>query len=174
MRFSSVIFVAMTLALGSAKKINMSCEFAQDKTGMVQSPYCCRDLVSARGNPKANTATDCMYLTHSFLWGRGLSSPLTRINAGVLLTSPQLCEDKSRPACCYEIVSDSSIKYTDWTGRVLIMLSYRAKRRSVRPTLFSRMRQMFRSAKGHGTGHVDTWIRVITNGRIFLASFFQC
>ncbi|KAJ6110949.1 hypothetical protein N7486_003184 [Penicillium sp. IBT 16267x] len=80
MRFTSVFIVAMTLALGSANKINMSCEFAQDKTGMVQSPYCCRDLVSARGNPKANTATDC-----------------------VLLKTPQLCEDKSRPACCYEI-----------------------------------------------------------------------
>lgn len=105
MRFSSVVFVAMTLALGSAKKINMSCEFAQDKTGMVQSPYCCRDLVSARGNPKANTATDCMHSTRWAVYSKGLSSQLINITAGVLLKTPQLCEDKSRPACCYEIVS---------------------------------------------------------------------
>ncbi|KAJ5919476.1 hypothetical protein N7454_009311 [Penicillium verhagenii] len=80
MRFSSTFAIAITLALGSASKINMSCQFAQDKTGMVQSPYCCRDLTPARGNPKANTAKDC-----------------------VLLKTPQLCEDQSRPACCYDI-----------------------------------------------------------------------
>ncbi|KAJ5765140.1 hypothetical protein N7520_004699 [Penicillium odoratum] len=80
MRFSSAVVIAITLAMGSASKINMSCQFAQDKTGMVQNPYCCRDLTAARGNPKANTAEDC-----------------------VLLTEPQLCEDQSRPACCYEI-----------------------------------------------------------------------
>ncbi|KAJ5704011.1 hypothetical protein N7493_011149 [Penicillium malachiteum] len=80
MRFSSVVIVAMTLALGSAKDINMSCQFAQDHTGMVQQPYCCRDMTSARGNPKANEAEDC-----------------------VLIKKPQLCEDQSRPACCYPI-----------------------------------------------------------------------
>ncbi|KAJ5901721.1 hypothetical protein N7495_002249 [Penicillium taxi] len=74
------IMFASTLALASATKINMHCEFAQDKTGMVQSPYCCRDLKSARNNPKVNEANDCD-----------------------LLTQPQLCEDQSRPACCYSI-----------------------------------------------------------------------
>ncbi|KAJ5096615.1 hypothetical protein N7456_007336 [Penicillium angulare] len=80
MRLSSVLIIATTLALGSAQKINMSCEFAKDKTGMLQEPYCCRDMTPARGNPKANEAEDC-----------------------VKLEQPQLCEDKSRPACCYTI-----------------------------------------------------------------------
>jgi hypothetical protein len=60
MRVSALAFAAI-LSLVSAKKINMHCNFAEDHTGMVQSPFCCRDLVSARGNPKANEAFDCMF-----------------------------------------------------------------------------------------------------------------
>ncbi|KAJ5089303.1 hypothetical protein N7532_007987 [Penicillium argentinense] len=87
MRVSAVLFtLTSTLALGSATKINMSCDFAKDHTGMVQSPYCCRDLKPAMNNPKlkngqtVNEAEDCKSLK-----------------------TPQLCEDQSRPACCYEI-----------------------------------------------------------------------
>ncbi|KAJ5581629.1 hypothetical protein N7535_000249 [Penicillium sp. DV-2018c] len=79
MRVSALAFVAV-LSLVSAKKINMHCNFAEDHTGMVQSPYCCRDFVPARNNAKANEALDCDQLT-----------------------VPQLCEDQSRPACCYTI-----------------------------------------------------------------------
>ncbi|KAJ5682762.1 hypothetical protein N7462_005927 [Penicillium macrosclerotiorum] len=76
-----IVGLLATLAVeSSAKKINMSCKFAADKTGMMQYPYCCRDLKAARHNPKANEAEDC-----------------------VQLTEPQLCEDQSRPACCYTI-----------------------------------------------------------------------
>ncbi|KAF7713703.1 Uncharacterized protein PECH_000901 [Penicillium ucsense] len=90
MRFSAFIFtLAATLAVESiaqstdssgTQKINMSCKFAADHTGMVQYPYCCRDMKPARNNAKANEAVDCQ-----------------------LLTVPQLCEDQSRPACCYTI-----------------------------------------------------------------------
>lgn len=59
MRLSSVLAIAVTLAVGSAKNINMHCGFAQDHTGMIQEPFCCRDMKSARGNPKANEAEDC-------------------------------------------------------------------------------------------------------------------
>lgn len=61
MRITALVFAA-ALSLVSAKKINMHCEFAADDTGMVQSPYCCRDLGPARGNSKANEAMDCMYI----------------------------------------------------------------------------------------------------------------
>ncbi|KAJ5388456.1 hypothetical protein N7509_010997 [Penicillium cosmopolitanum] len=81
MRVSATILaLATTLALGSAAKINMSCKFASDHTGMVQTPYCCRGLKANENNPKINEATDCK-----------------------ALSQPQLCEDQSRPACCYEI-----------------------------------------------------------------------
>ncbi|KAJ5226255.1 hypothetical protein N7468_007480 [Penicillium chermesinum] len=80
MRVSVLVTLASALALGSAKKINMSCSFAADHSGMIQQPYCCRDLVPAQNNGKANEATDC-----------------------VLLKEPQMCEDESRPACCYDI-----------------------------------------------------------------------
>ena len=60
MRVSALAFAAI-LSLVSAKQINMHCNFAEDHTGMVQQPYCCRDLVPARGNSKANEALDCMY-----------------------------------------------------------------------------------------------------------------
>ncbi|KAJ5167276.1 uncharacterized protein N7482_006057 [Penicillium canariense] len=82
MRVSAfVIALATTLAVeSSAKKINMSCRFAADHTGMVQYPYCCRDMKPARHNAQANQATDCEQLK-----------------------VPQLCEDQSRPACCYTI-----------------------------------------------------------------------
>ena len=60
MRVSALAFAAV-LSLVSAKKINMHCKFAEDNTGMVQQPYCCRDMAPARGNPKANEALDCMY-----------------------------------------------------------------------------------------------------------------
>ncbi|KAJ5161853.1 hypothetical protein N7492_007245 [Penicillium capsulatum] len=80
MRISIVLAFATTLALGSAKQINMHCGFAADKTAMIQQPYCCRDMQPARNNAKANEAEDC-----------------------VMLKQPQLCEDQSRPACCYEI-----------------------------------------------------------------------
>ncbi|KAJ5458485.1 hypothetical protein N7475_009873 [Penicillium sp. IBT 31633x] len=79
MRVSAFAFAAV-LSLVSAKNINMRCEFAADKTGMVQQPFCCRDLTVARGNSKVNEAMDCD-----------------------LLEQPQLCEDQSRPACCYTI-----------------------------------------------------------------------
>ncbi|CAL5865845.1 uncharacterized protein PFLUO_LOCUS51 [Penicillium psychrofluorescens] len=70
-----------TLALGvESKKINMQCGFAADHTGMIQQPYCCRGFKPAEHNPKANQATDCDELK-----------------------VPQLCEDQSRPACCYTI-----------------------------------------------------------------------
>ncbi|EPS25618.1 hypothetical protein POX_c03995 [Penicillium oxalicum] len=85
MRFSTfIVAVATTLAIESVaqseQKINMSCKFAADHTGMVQYPYCCRDMQPAKNNAKSNEATDCQ-----------------------LLTEPQLCEDQSRPACCYTI-----------------------------------------------------------------------
>ncbi|KAJ5211018.1 hypothetical protein N7491_010834 [Penicillium cf. griseofulvum] len=79
MRVSAFAFAAV-LSLVSAKQINMHCNFAEDHTGMIQQPYCCRDMEPARGNSKANQALDCD-----------------------LLTLPQLCEDQSRPACCYTI-----------------------------------------------------------------------
>ncbi|KAJ5221862.1 uncharacterized protein N7469_010749 [Penicillium citrinum] len=77
---ATIVALATTLALGSATKINMSCKFAADHTGMVQEPYCCRDLKPALNNAKVNEARDCK-----------------------VLKQPQLCEDQSRPACCYEI-----------------------------------------------------------------------
>ncbi|KAF3397984.1 hypothetical protein F1880_006177 [Penicillium rolfsii] len=86
MRVSTfIVALATTLAVESAaesapKKINMSCKFAADHTGMMQYPYCCRDMKPARNNAKANEAMDCQQLTE-----------------------PQLCEDQSRPACCYTI-----------------------------------------------------------------------
>ena len=58
----SALFFAAVLSLASAKNINMHCNFAEDHTGMVQEPYCCRDMTPARGNPKANEAMDCKYL----------------------------------------------------------------------------------------------------------------
>jgi hypothetical protein len=64
MRVSAILvaFVS-TLALGvESKKINMHCGFAADHTGMIQQPYCCRDFKPAENNPKANQATDCMFL----------------------------------------------------------------------------------------------------------------
>ncbi|KAJ9489560.1 hypothetical protein VN97_g3701 [Penicillium thymicola] len=85
MRVLALAFAAI-LSLASAKKINMHCNFAEDDTGMVQQPFCCRDMAPARGNSKANEATDCILL---FL--------------GDQLDQPQLCEDQSRPACCYTI-----------------------------------------------------------------------
>ena len=55
--------LATTLAVESAaqetQKINMSCQFASDHTGMMQYPFCCRDMKPARNNAKANEATDC-------------------------------------------------------------------------------------------------------------------
>lgn len=60
MRVSIVIAFATTLALGSAKKINMHCGFAADKTAMIQQPYCCRDMQPAMNNAKANEAEDCL------------------------------------------------------------------------------------------------------------------
>ncbi|GLI80878.1 hypothetical protein PoHVEF18_009238 [Penicillium ochrochloron] len=82
MRVSTfIVALATTLAVESAaKKINMSCKFAADHTGMLQYPFCCRDMKPARNNAKANEALDCQQLTE-----------------------PQLCEDQSRPACCYTI-----------------------------------------------------------------------
>ncbi|KAJ5091307.1 hypothetical protein NUU61_006177 [Penicillium alfredii] len=81
MRVSSILVaLATTLALGEAKKINMHCNFAADKSGMIQQPYCCRDLKPAPNNGNINEASDCE-----------------------LIQEPQLCEDRSRPACCYEI-----------------------------------------------------------------------
>lgn len=62
MRVSATILALATmLALGSAEKINMSCKFASDHTGMVQTPYCCRDLKASETNHKVNEATDCMF-----------------------------------------------------------------------------------------------------------------
>lgn len=62
MRASAIILaLATTLSLGVAEKINMHCEFAADKTGMMQQPYCCRDMKPARNNAKANEAEDCMF-----------------------------------------------------------------------------------------------------------------
>ncbi|KAJ6120957.1 hypothetical protein N7523_005237 [Penicillium sp. IBT 18751x] len=79
--FTSIISLgAAQSAIVQDGKINMSCDFAQDKTGMLQYPYCCRDMKPLRGNSKGNEALDCD-----------------------LLTKPQLCEDQSRPACCYTI-----------------------------------------------------------------------
>lgn len=64
MRFAAIaLALATTLSLGWAEKINMHCEFAADKTGMIQQPYCCRDMKPARNNPKANEAEDCMFLS---------------------------------------------------------------------------------------------------------------
>ncbi|KAJ5126749.1 hypothetical protein N7448_007528 [Penicillium atrosanguineum] len=88
MRVSAVVLTfASIMSLGAAQsaivkddRINMSCDFAQDKTGMLQYPYCCRDLQPLRSNSKSNQAEDCD-----------------------LLQKPQLCEDQSRPACCYTI-----------------------------------------------------------------------
>lgn len=63
MRVSTfIVALATTLAVESvATKINMSCKFAEDHTGMIQSPYCCRDLKPAQNNAKANEATDCEF-----------------------------------------------------------------------------------------------------------------
>lgn len=67
MRVSTfIVALATTLAVESAaKKINMSCLFAADHTGMIQYPFCCRDMKPARGNPKANEALDCEFV---WLW----------------------------------------------------------------------------------------------------------
>jgi hypothetical protein len=70
MRVSAVVLTfASILSLGAAQsaivkddRINMSCGFAQDKTGMLQFPYCCRDLQPLRGNSKGNSAKDCTFL----------------------------------------------------------------------------------------------------------------
>lgn len=62
MRVSAIVLaLATTLSLGVAEKINMSCDFAADHTGMMQQPYCCRDMKPARNNAKANEAEDCMF-----------------------------------------------------------------------------------------------------------------
>lgn len=60
MRASVLVALATTMALGSAKQINMHCGFAEDKTSMIQHPYCCRDMKPAMNNAKANEAEDCM------------------------------------------------------------------------------------------------------------------
>ncbi|KAJ5204813.1 uncharacterized protein N7498_005692 [Penicillium cinerascens] len=79
--FASVVSLSVAQsAIVKDDRINMSCDFAQDKTGMLQYPYCCRDFKPLRGNPHSNEAEDCD-----------------------LLQAPQLCEDQSRPACCYTI-----------------------------------------------------------------------
>lgn len=121
MRFSTfIVAVATTLAIESVaqseQKINMSCKFAADHTGMVQYPYCCRDMQPAKNNAKSNEATDCTYhmiprhLSRTFCGGpqdqpqRDGKMLTYFLLAGQLLTEPQLCEDQSRPACCYTIV----------------------------------------------------------------------
>lgn len=81
----------------------MHCNFAEDDTGMVQQPFCCRDMAPARGNSKANEATDCMYNNIVIFGHWDLSNSLLFL--GDQLDQPQLCEDQSRPACCYTIVS---------------------------------------------------------------------
>ena len=63
MRISVVLTLAATLALGSAKNINMSCGFAADRSGMIQTPYCCRDFKPVRNNPKSSESLDCMPLS---------------------------------------------------------------------------------------------------------------
>lgn len=71
MRVSAVVLAfASIVSLGAAQsaivkddKINMSCDFAQDKTGMLQYPYCCRDMQPLRANSKANSALDCTFQT---------------------------------------------------------------------------------------------------------------
>jgi hypothetical protein len=67
MRVSTfIVALATTLAVESAaKKINMSCKFAADHTGMLQYPFCCRDMKPARNNAKANEALDCEF---TLLW----------------------------------------------------------------------------------------------------------
>ena len=73
MRVSAVVIAfASVLSLGAAQsaivkddRINMSCDFAQDKTGMLQYPYCCRDLTPLRGNPHSNGAEDCMFISEN-------------------------------------------------------------------------------------------------------------
>ena len=106
MRVSATILaLATTLALGSAAKINMSCKFASDHTGMVQTPYCCRGLKANEKNPKVNEATDCMFCSADVFANVLLKILTPRI--GKALSQPQLCEDQSRPACCYEIVSQT-------------------------------------------------------------------
>lgn len=64
MRVSAIAVTLVTsLSLGWAEKINMHCDFAADNTGMIQQPYCCRDMKPARHNAKANEAEDCMFLS---------------------------------------------------------------------------------------------------------------
>lgn len=65
MRVAVLVTLVSTLALGSAKKINMHCGFSADHSGMIQEPYCCRDLTPAQNNAKANEATDCAYSHNS-------------------------------------------------------------------------------------------------------------
>lgn len=77
MRVAILATLVSTLALGSAKKINMHCSFSADHSGMIQEPYCCRDLVPARNNAKANEATDCWCshnLEFGYLWWRRFDS----------------------------------------------------------------------------------------------------
>jgi hypothetical protein len=69
MRVSVVFAFASILSLGAAQsaivkdqKINMSCGFAHDNTGMIQFPYCCRDMKPLRGNSHGNEAEDCKFL----------------------------------------------------------------------------------------------------------------
>lgn len=75
MRLSALAFTAI-LSLVSAKNINMRCEFAADKTGMVQQPFCCRDLTVARGNSKVNEAMDCMNHVYGCLTTEHLANHL--------------------------------------------------------------------------------------------------
>jgi len=71
MRVSAVVIAfASVLSLGAAQsatvkdeRINMSCEFAKDKTGMLQFPYCCRDFKPLRGNSHGNEAEDCTFIS---------------------------------------------------------------------------------------------------------------
>lgn len=143
MRVSALAFAAL-LSVVSAKKINMHCDFAADHTGMVQEAYCCRDFVPARGNPKANEAMDCMYTLRRL----NLGYPANQSGCtGDNLKVPQMCEDQSRPACCYAIVSCNEITlnlgFTN-TGRPRC----RVPRRSVPPTSSSWMPRMFKRG-GH-------------------------
>lgn len=63
MRASAILLtLATSLSLGWAEQINMHCGFAADNTGMIQQPYCCRDMQPAPNNAKANVASDCMFL----------------------------------------------------------------------------------------------------------------
>lgn len=115
MHVSGIFFTLVSaLAVSQATKINMHCSFAADHTGMIQQPYCCRDLQPARHNPKANQATDCMLPSQFGMILNGPEMLTTFTIAGMQLKKPQLCEDKSRPACCYTIVSRDISSLAEW------------------------------------------------------------